>query len=295
MAEQQEMISGSPGRSAERPGAPATAGGGGIAPSTAQNQHAGGPARVAFFPPCWYPIIWEELVYWRSKFWLYLATYMLSPLIFLISFGFGVGRRLQVIMPDGMSYLEFLVPGVVALALFNSGVTSVTVRMFYTRLHFQSFEAYRLAPVSNFSLCLGYTLAGAMRGLLAGLIVLVMVFLMVPKLNLNWDFFWAMLLVSLCCGALGVLIGLWLRSFDDQALVGEFILVPMTFLSGTLIPVERLPVFLQHFVWLFPLTPATQLLRSTLTAAGADAGQAVLVGGWTLALFLLGWWRLKKM
>lgn len=295
MAERQEVISSSPGRSVERSGLPVAAVRGGVTPAPPPNRHAGGSAKVAFFPPSWYPIIWEELIYWRSKFWLYLATYMLSPLIFLLSFGFGVGRRLQMIMPGGMSYLDFLVPGVVALALFNNGVTSVTVRMFYTRLHFQSFEAYRLAPVGDLSLCLGYTLAGAMRGLLAGLIVLVMVFLLMPALNLNWAFFWAMLLTSFCFGALGVLIGLCLRSFDDQALVSEFILVPMTFLSGTLIPVERLPGFLQHCVWLFPLTPATQLLRSTLTIGGADAGQAALVGGWTLALFLLGWWRLKKI
>ncbi|MFZ5651044.1 MAG: ABC transporter permease [Bacillota bacterium] len=295
MSEQQGSIPGSPGCSVERPGVPAAAGGIGAVPAPSHNRHAGGSAKGAFFPPSWYPIIWEELIYWRSKFWLYLATYMLSPLIFLLSFGFGVGQRLQMIMPGGMSYLEFLVPGVVALALFNNGVTSVTVRMFYTRLHFQSFDAYRLAPAGELSLCLGYTLAGAMRGLLAGLIVLVTVLLIMPALNLNWAFLWAMLLASFCFGALGVLIGLWLRTFDDQALVSEFILVPMTFLSGTLIPVDRLPVFLQHCVWLFPLTPATQLLRSTLTAAGADAGQAVLVGGWALAFFLLGWWRLRKM
>jgi ABC-type multidrug transport system permease subunit len=252
-------------------------------------------AVVAYFPPPWYPIIWEELIYWRSKIWLYLATYILSPLLFLLSFGFGVGNRLQMVMPGGMSYLDFLVPGVVALALFNNGVTSVIVRMYYTRLHYQSFEAYRLAPVGNFSLCLGYTLAGAARGLLASLIVLLMVFLLMPAMNLGWAFLGAMLLASLCFGSLGVLIGLLLRSFDDQALVSEFLLVPMTFLSGTLIPVERLPVFLQHCVWLFPLTPASQLLRSTLTTTGADVRQAALLAGWTVLLFLLGWWRLKKI
>jgi ABC-type polysaccharide/polyol phosphate export permease len=235
------------------------------------------------------------MIYWRSKFWLYLATYMLSPLIFLLSFGFGAGRRLQVLMPGGVSYLDFLVPGVVALALFNSGVTSVTVRMFYKRLHYKSFDAYRLAPAGELSLCLGYTMTGAIRSLLAGLIVLAMLYPLMPALSPNWAFFLAMLTASFCFGALGVLIGLWLRSFDDQALVGEFILVPMTFLSGTLIPLERLPLILQHCVWLFPLTPVTRLLRSTLTTGAADAGQAALVGGWTLILFLMGWWRLKKM
>lgn len=250
---------------------------------------------VSLFPPSWYPILWEELVYWRSKFWLYLATYMLSPLIFLLSFGFGAGRRLQMLMPGGISYLEFLVPGVLALALFNNGVTSVTVRMFYARLHFQSFEAYRVAPVSNFSLCLGYTLAGASRGLLAGLIVLALVFPLVPSVKLNGAFFGAMLLASLCFGALGVFLGLCLRSFDDQALVNEFILVPVTFLSGTLIPVQKLPGFLQHLVWLFPLTPGAELLRSALNGTGATWKLVVALAGWTLAFFLGGWLKLKVL
>ncbi len=247
-----------------------------------------------FLPP-WYPIIWEEMIYWRSKFWLYLATYMLSPLLFLLSFGFGVGRRLQMIMPGGMSYLDFLVPGVVALSLFNNGVTSVTIRMFYTRLFWQSFESYRLAPVSDFSICLGYTLAGAMRALLAGLVVLLMVFLLVPSLKPNGNFFLAMLLASLCFGAFGVLIGLCLRSFDDQALVSEFIFVPVTFLSGTLIPVERLPGILQHVVWFFPLTPAAELLRATLTGGGFPWWLAAVLGGWSVVFFTLGWFRLKML
>lgn len=248
-----------------------------------------------FFPPQWYPILWEEMIYWRSKFWLYLATYMLSPLLFLLSFGFGVGGRLQVIMPGGASYLEFLVPGIVALALFNNGVTSVTVRMFYARLFWQSFESYRLAPVSNFSLCLGYTLSGAMRGLLAGLIVFGVAFLLVPSLKPNWPFGGAMLLASFCFGALGVLIGLCLRSFDDQALVSEFILVPVTFLSATLIPVERLPGFLQYLVWLFPLTPAAELLRTALCRKYFHWGLATLLGGWGVVLFILAWVKLKRL
>nr|HID14943.1 ABC transporter [Anaerolineae bacterium] len=242
-----------------------------------------------------YAIIWEELIYWRRKFWLYLATYMLSPLIFLVAFGFGVGERLRMVMPGGMSYLEFLVPGVVALALFNNGVTSVTVRMFYSRLYFGTFDAYRLAPVGAFHLWCGYTVAGALRGFLAGLVVLGMVFLVRGGINFNWFAVGAMLLASFCFGSLGVLVGLWLRSFDVQALLGELVVVPMTFLSGTLIPVERLPDLLEPCVWLFPLTPAAELLRSTMAGTGPDTRMAMLLFAWLCVFSLLGWWRVRRL
>jgi ABC-type multidrug transport system permease subunit len=242
----------------------------------------------------WYPIVWEELIYLRNKFWLHLVMYTFSPLIFLFAFGFGVGQRLQLMMPGGMSYLEFLVPGMVALALFNNGVNSVIIRMFYTRLFYNSFEAYQLAPMNSFFLWLGYTLSGALRSMLAAAIVLGVMFLTVPGLFLTWAFGLAVVLAAFCFGSLGVCVGLWLRSFDDHALANEFILVPMTFLSGTLIPVERLPGLLQQCVWFFPLTPVTELLRSTMTGRGWDSTLALLIGGWLMLFFLIGWLTIKR-
>ncbi|MBC7092994.1 ABC transporter permease [Candidatus Bipolaricaulota bacterium] len=248
--------------------------------------------RALFFG--WHPIVWEEMVYWRRRFWLYLVTYTLSPLIFLLTFGFGVGQRLKMLMPGGMSYLEFLVPGVVALAVFNNGVTSVTVRMFYNRLHFKSFEAYRLAPISDVAVWLGYTVSGALRGLLAGSIVLGLALLLVPGFRaapagLAW-----LAAVAFACGAFGVFLGLCLRSFDDQTVVSEFIIVPMTFLCGTLIPLERLPGILQHLVWLLPLTPATQVLRAGLAGGPVPWPAVGLLAGWTGLFLGLGMWRLGR-
>lgn len=244
--------------------------------------------------PVWYPIVWEELVQWRRKFWLYLATYMLSPVIFLVSFGFGAGRRFGMVMPGETSYLEFLVPGVVALAVFNNGVTSVTMRMFYNRIHFQTFETYRLAPMGPLALWSGYAVSGTMRGFLAGLIVLGIVKLVVPGVHPNLSFLGSMLLASFCFGTLGVLIGLYLRSFDDQSLISEFVLVPITFLSGTLIPVERLPPLLRECMWVSPLTPVATLLRSDLAKSCPSWELMAFIGGWSFAFFLAGWLRLRQ-
>jgi ABC-type multidrug transport system permease subunit len=221
--------------------------------------------------------------------------YTLSPLIFLFAFGFGVGQRLQLMMPGGISYLDFLAPGMVALALFNNGVNSVIIRMFYTRLFYNSFEAYQLAPMNSFFLWLGYTLSGTLRSLLAAAVVLGVMFLAVPGLVLTRAFGLAVVMAAFCFGSLGVCVGLWLRSFDDHALANEFILVPMTFLSGTLIPVERLPGFLQQCVWLFPLTPVTELLRSTMTERGWDVTLAALTAGWFVLFFFIGWLTIKRL
>jgi len=242
----------------------------------------------------WYPIVWEEMVYWRRRFWLYLATYTLSPLIFLLTFGFGVGQRLKLLVPGGMSYLEFLVPGIVALAVFNNGVTAVTVRMFYNRLHLKTFEAYRLAPISDTAVWLGYTVSGALRGLLAGSIVLGLALLLVPGFRaapagLAW-----LAAVAFACGAFGVFLGLCLRSFDDQTVINEFVIVPMTFLCGTLIPLERLPGALQHLVWFLPLTPATAVLRASFIGGGLSWEAVGLLAGWTALFWALAMWQLGR-
>lgn len=244
--------------------------------------------------PSWLPIVWEEFITWRKKFWMYIVIYMLSPLIFLVSFGMGVGQRMKMVMPGGVSYLEFLIPGVVALALFNNGMTSVMTRMYYSRIHDKSFESYRLAPTGNFSLWLGYTLSGMMRGLISGLIVLLVISFLAP-LRLNPAFFGAVLLTSFCFASFAVMLGLFIRNFDDQALVNELILVPVTYLSGTLIPVERLPELLRPVIWCFPLTPASQLLRSTLAGTGFSLKLVLLLVGWIVLFFMLGLNRLYKM
>ena len=244
--------------------------------------------------PAWLPIVWEELITWRNKFWMYIVSYMFSPLIFLLSFGMGVGQRIKMIMPHGMSYLEFLVPGVVALALFNNGMTSVMTRMYYSRIHFKSFDSYRLAPAGNLSIWLGYTLGGMMRGLLSGLIVLIVINFIAP-LRLSPAFFGAVLLTAFCFASFAVMLGLLIRTFDDQALINELILVPVTYLSGTLIPVERIPDLLQPLVWCFPLTPAAQLLRSALAGTGVSMNLVLLLIGWIALFFLLGLYRLNKM
>jgi ABC-type multidrug transport system permease subunit len=242
----------------------------------------------------WYPVVWEELLIWRRRFWLYFTVYMLSPLIFLLSFGYGAGQRFRLLVPGGLSYLEFLVPGVVALTIFNNGIGSVTVRLFYHRLHFKSFEAYRLAPMAEAVLWLGYTLAGALRGLLSGSIVLALALLLVPDFRFSFTGLPWLMACAFAAGACGGFLGLCLRSFDDQTLVSEFIVVPMTFLCGTLVPLERLPGALQHLVWFLPLTPATQVVRASLTGNPVPWPAVALLAGWTLLFALLGVWRLRR-
>ncbi|MEW6171512.1 MAG: ABC transporter permease [Bacillota bacterium] len=242
----------------------------------------------------WFPILWEEMVVWRRRFWLYIATYVLSPLIFLLSFGFGVGGRLRGLLPGGMSYAEFLVPGVVALAVFNNGITAVTVRLFYNRLHFKSFEAYRLAPVNDFAVWFGYALTGALRGLLAGGMVLGSALFLVPGLRVAPAGWPCLVALAFFAGTCGVFLGLCLRSFDDQTVISEFFVVPLTFLCGTLVPLDRLPAALQHLVWLLPLTPATSVVRAGFTGQPVPWVEVMALGGWTLFFAALGLWRLKR-
>ncbi|ACX52731.1 ABC-2 type transporter [Ammonifex degensii KC4] len=160
-----------------------------------------------------------------------------------------------------MSHLEFLVPGVVALAVFNNAVSFLIIRLFYSRLHLQTFESYRLTPISAFSLWWGFVLTGALRSFFTGLVVLFLSWVVVPGLRIPGEIFLWLVPVAVTCGAFGVFLGLCLRSFDDQALISEFLLIPMSFLSGTFVPLDCLPFWLGKLMWLFPLAPIAQLLR----------------------------------
>jgi ABC-2 type transport system permease protein len=99
-----------------------------------------------------------------------------------------------------------------------------------------------MPPLSEYELTFSYSLGGVTRGLLVGLSVSVVIYLIVPLQihNLLIIFYFA-LFSSLLLSLLGVLCGIWAKKFDHMASITNFVILPLTFLSGTFYSVEKLP------------------------------------------------------
>jgi ABC-type multidrug transport system permease subunit len=178
----------------------------------------------------------------------------------------GLGTSLDAVAKPsaGDSYLEFILPGMVALSSMAISFGGTTFSICGDRLFTKTFEEMLLVPVHPLAMHLGRMMAGIVRGLLtAGSVILVAV-LFTGKV---WSFLnplFLLLLVLNCAvfAGLGVIVGLSVQSLEMVGLYNNFLIVPMSFLGATFFDPAKLPPLLKPIVYCLPLTYTSIGLRS---------------------------------
>lgn len=232
-----------------------------------------------------FPIVWEEWITWRNRFFLYMGIYMMSPLLFLITFGWGSGNR---------EYLNFLLPGIMAFSALTNCYNGVMTRIVSSKTVLGTMDFYLLAPISRFNLIFSYIISGSLRGFFAVVLILIVGFILKTKIILSLTFFAVLFLICMTFSALGLAVGFWAEDFQATHLISDVFILPMSFLGGTFVALERLPDFLQYIAWLLPLTPGALLLRSLAFGKGADGSWLILLWGWFSLFFVLAYFALRR-
>ena len=208
----------------------------------------------------WFPVFYREILIFERRLLRlgYVVSAFLMPLLYLLAFGLGLGRQVNV---SGGTYLNYLLPGLVAMSSMINSFTWVANGLTMGRLYFQTFQVYVQAPVSAADIVWGQVAAGVVRGLFSSLILLVLGVLIGSGLNLNLLFLLSLLVNCLLFAALGVVVGMRSKSHEDTANFSNFFIMPMAFFSGTFFPVHQMPWALQIIVSCLPLTHTNHLLR----------------------------------
>ena len=212
-----------------------------------------------------YTVFWREMVVLRRTFSKFFASRLVGPLLYLVAFGWGLGRSIQM---NGGSYLEFIVPGIIALSAMNTSFSAVGTNLNMSRLYHKTLDEYLIAPISAGAFVLGKVLAGTVRGLIASLIILVLAFLFGAHLAVNGWFFLAVLLTCFLFSALGAVAAMVVNSHEDMANFSTFVILPMSFLCGTFFSPDRLPQVFGYVINVLPLTHASYLLRALVSGQG---------------------------
>ncbi len=189
----------------------------------------------------------------------YVISTLFAPLLYLGAFGLGLGKRVQI---PGSSYLDFLLPGLVAMSSMTNSYSWVASSLNMGRLYFRTFQIYLQAPVAPWEIVTGLMLAGVVRGLFASLVILILGLLLGSHLHFNAVFVLALLMNGLVFATFGVVVGLKSRSHEDTATFTNFFIMPMAFFGGTFFPVEEMPWWLQYLIYLLPLTHTNRLFRA---------------------------------
>ncbi len=221
---------------------------------------------------------------WRKHILSSLIGNLGQPLLFLLAMGYGLGRDIKII--EGLSYLQFIAPGLVASAVMYSAAFETTYGS-YTRLSIQkTYEAILITPLGVTDLVLGEIVWAASKGVLAGIIMLatlplfgvwpsVWTFALLPVLFLSGLFF----------AAFGLIMTALATNYDFFNYFTSLVITPLFLFSGIFFSLKTMAVKARLFFELLPLTPTVNLARMFCYGQFQGPWLLQIVGSLLLTIF----------
>lgn len=195
-------------------------------------------------------LLYKELLrFWKVGFQTVLAP-MISTLLYLMIFSHALAEHVQAY--PGVSYTVFLVPGLVMMAVLQNAFANSSSSLIQSKIT-GNLVFILLSPLSYREIFMAYVLASVLRGLAVGtgVYLVTLVFFDVALASAPWVFLFA-LMGSALLGALGLIAGIWAEKFDQLAAFQNFVILPLTFLSGVFYSIHSLPPFWQGMSHLNP-------------------------------------------
>ncbi|MBV8045993.1 MAG: ABC transporter permease [Paludibacterium sp.] len=190
----------------------------------------------------------KELVrFWKVSFQT-VAAPVLTALLYQLIFAHAMASHIEVYA--GVSYATFLIPGLAMMSMTQNAFANGSSSLIQSKIT-GNIVFLLLPPLTALDFFAAYLLAAIVRGLVVGLGVLVIT----AWFGLPWPAhpLWVLLFATLGCGALGalgVVAGIWAEKFDQLAAFQNFLIMPLTFLSGVFYSINSLPPFwkaVSHF------------------------------------------------
>lgn len=213
--------------------------------------------------------------------------------LYFVIFGTLIGSRIGEM--SGFAYIEFVVPGLIMMAVISNSYSNVVSSFFSTKFQ-RSIEEMLVSPVPNYVILLGYTLGGVSRGLAVGLVVTLLSFfftdLQVHNLAVTVGI---VLLTSIMFSLAGFINAVFARNFDDISIIPTFVLTPLTYLGGVFYSISLLPAFWQGVSQANPVLYMVNAFRyGLLGVSDVDVMWAfIIVGLASIGLFIFALYQLE--
>jgi ABC-2 type transport system permease protein len=215
----------------------------------------------------------------------------ISALLFIFIFGFVVGGRISAI--GGHRYLEFVLPGILLMNIVNASFLQSSSAIYFARfLHF--IEETLVSPLSYVEMIVGSLTVVVVRSTITaiGILVMGLLFGATHFVSLFGFLFWVVA-VSSIFGLLGIIIGLWAKSFEQLNVLTVFFISPLSMIGGVFNTAGMLPPWLRFLDYANPFFYFTNGLRGAML--GVDETPPGLGIGLTLTLLVVmgvSVWRL---
>jgi len=198
----------------------------------------------------WQALFYKEILrFWKVGFQTVAAPVM-TAMLYLLIFGHVLEDRVKVY--DQITYTAFLLPGLVMMSVLQNAFANSSSSLIQSKM-MGNLVFLLLTPLNHWSWFFAYVGSSVVRGLAVGLGVFVVTGWFAPLSFVapQWIVLFAIMGATML-GSMGVIAGLWAEKFDQMAAFQNFIIMPMTFLSGVFYSIHSLPPFWQTLSHLNP-------------------------------------------
>ncbi|OOF60229.1 ABC transporter permease [Rodentibacter myodis] len=172
-----------------------------------------------------------------------LVPPVITTTLYFLIFGRLIGGRIGDM--QGVSYMQFIAPGLVMMTAITASYVNTASSFFLSKFN-KTYEELLVAPLSSHNIIWGYVAGSMVRGVLAGILVMMVSLLFITFNIHSWLMIFCTLLLTTISFALGGLINaIFAKTFDDVGLIPTFVLTPLTYLGGVFYSISLLPDFWQ--------------------------------------------------
>ena len=193
---------------------------------------------------------------------------VVTTLLYIFVFGVALENRISEI--DGVSDKIYILPGLLMMNVITNATANAASSMLQMKL-LQTLPELLITPLSSLELSLSFIIGGAVRGFVNGALILLICWLAGMPINNLFFTLLSIFLVSWSFASLGLLIGQLSDSWDQLALIQNFVITPLSFLGGIFYSIKMLPVWAMNISLVNPIFYAISTLRyATLGVADAS-------------------------
>jgi len=186
------------------------------------------------------------------RIWLQtLIPPAISMSLYFVIFGNLIGSRIGPM--EGFSYMDFIAPGIIMMAIINNCYSNVVSSFFGAKLQLH-IEEMLVAPIPNYIILAGYITGGVARGLMVGLLVTIVAMFMTDlRIHNHFIVFSIVVLTAILFSLGGFINAIFAKKFDDISIIPTFVLTPLIYLGGVFYSIDMLPDFWQSVSRLNPI------------------------------------------
>ncbi len=217
-------------------------------------------------------VLWEKWIEFKRDFYKITLAAMITPVMYLVIFGIGVQTS-----SHGEPYLNYLIPGIVAISTMTGSFGAITQNMSVQRLYEKALDQVMISPTPLWQFILGQIIGGSLRGMYSAVIIMLLVTPIHTGLTFGPMAWFVMFLNGTVFATIGLTLSFLAKTYADAPKYNAYIIVPMSFLCNTFFSVEQMPNGFRQVVALLPLSQASGMIRALSHGEGIGISGIIIL------------------